>query len=111
MRIHARWVCAAICGLLTACALPSRVGVVPDYALPAAHYGRLADYASRIRGQLDSGESAHWLLDRNRLALDARLALVDAAATALDLQYFIYHQDQSGRLIAQSRQLALFSPP
>ncbi len=100
MRIHARWFCAAVCCLLTACALPSRVGLVPDYALPAAHYGTLADYAARIRGKLDSGESAHWLLDRNRLAFDARLALVDAAATTLDLQYFIWEDDASGHLLA-----------
>jgi putative cardiolipin synthase len=91
---------AAVCCLLTACALPPRVGFVPDYALPAAHYGMLADYASRIRGKLDSGESAHWLLDRNRLAFDARLALVDAAATTLDLQYFIWEDDASGHLFA-----------
>ena len=100
MKVHVRWFCLALCGLLTACALPSRVGIVPDYALPAAHYGALADYASRIRGQLDSGESAHWLLDRNRLALDARLALVDTAATALDVQYFIWEDDASGHLLA-----------
>ncbi len=73
---------------------------MPDYALPAAHYGALADYAGRIRGRLDSGESAHWLLDRNRLAFDARLALVDAAATTLDLQYFIWEDDASGHLFA-----------
>ena len=43
MRIYARWFCAALlCGLLTACALPSRVGIAPDYALPVAHYGALA---------------------------------------------------------------------
>jgi putative cardiolipin synthase len=68
--------------------------------LPAAHYGALADYAGRIRGHLDSGESAHWLLDRNRLAFEARLALVDTAATALDLQYFIWEDDASGHLFA-----------
>ncbi|MEO8466711.1 MAG: phospholipase D family protein [Gammaproteobacteria bacterium] len=100
MRIHARWFCAALCGFLAGCALPSRVGLVPDYALPAAHYGALADYATRIRGHLDTGESAHWLLDRNRLALEGRLALVDTAATALDLQYFIWEDDASGHLFA-----------
>lgn len=100
MRSHAWWLCAVLCALLAGCALPSRIGLVPDYALAAAHYGRLADYAARIRGGLGTGESAHWLLDRNRLALDARLALVDASATALDLQYFIWEDDASGHLLA-----------
>ena len=100
MRRHARWCCAAACAFLTACALPSRVGVAPDYALAAARYGSLADYAARIRGRLDSSESAHWLLDRNRLAFDGRLALVDAAAVSLDVQYFIWEDDASGHLFA-----------
>ncbi|HVY63663.1 MAG TPA: phospholipase D family protein [Gammaproteobacteria bacterium] len=93
------------CLLLTACALPSRVDIVREQALPAAHYGPLADYAGRIRGRLDVGESAHWLLDRNKLALDARLALVDEAATSLDVQYFIWEDDATGHLLA-SRLLA-----
>jgi len=100
VRIHARWFCAALCVLLTACTLPSRVGLVPDYALAPAHYGALADYAGRIRGHLDAGESAHWLLDRNKLAFDARLALADAAAVSLDVQYFIWEDDASGHLFA-----------
>ena len=90
----------AVCALLAGCALPSREGLVPDKALPAAHYGRLADYGARIRGTLETGESAHWLLDRNRLAFDGRLALVDAAAVALDVQYFIWEDDASGHLFA-----------
>src|SRR6185295_12612411 len=100
VRIHARCFCAALCALLTACTLPSRVGVVPDYALASAHYGALADYAGRIRGHLDGGESAHWLLDRNKLAFDARLALADAASVSLDVQYFIWEDDASGHLFA-----------
>ncbi len=101
MRIWARWLCAALCASAAGCAgLPSRVAIVQDTALPAAHYGPLADYAARIRGRLDTGESAHWLLDRNELAFDARLALVDEAATSLDIQYFIWQDDASGDLFA-----------
>jgi putative cardiolipin synthase len=94
-------VCAALCALAAGCAgLPSRVGLVPDLALPPAHYGPLADYAARVRGRLETGESAHWLLDRNELAFDARLALVDEAASTLDVQYFIWQDDASGHLLA-----------
>ena len=50
---------------------------------------------------LSAGESAHWLLDRNRLALTARLALADEAANTLDVQYFIWQDDASGQLVAK----------
>jgi hypothetical protein len=60
-------------------ALPARVA--PDEeAMPIARYGSLADFGGRIEAMLGSGESAHWLLDRNELALQARLALADEAA-------------------------------
>ena len=49
---------------------------------------------------LGSGESAHWLLDRNQLALTARLALADEAAISLDIQYFVWQSDASGHLLA-----------
>ena len=49
---------------------------------------------------LGSGESAHWLLDRNQLALTARLALADEAAVSLDVQYFVWQSDASGHLLA-----------
>ena len=49
---------------------------------------------------LGSGESAHWLLDRNELALRARLALTDEAAISLDVQYFVWQSDASGHLLA-----------
>jgi cardiolipin synthase C len=101
VRVLARCLCAALFASAAGCAgLPSRVAIVQDTALPAAHYGPLADYATRVRGRLDTGESAHWLLDRNRLAFDARLALVDEAATSLDIQYFIWQDDASGDLFA-----------
>lgn len=87
---------------LSACApLPARVGVVPEQAAPVARYGSLADFAGRIEAMLDAGESAHWLLDRNQLALTARLALVDEAAVSLDIQYFIWQSDATGHLFAE----------
>ena len=69
-------------------------------ALPVARYGSLADFAGRIEAMLGSGESAHWLLDRNQLALTARLALADEAAISLDIQYFVWQSDASGHLLA-----------
>jgi cardiolipin synthase C len=94
--------CALIAVAIAGCAaLPARVALVPENALPAAQYGSLADYSGRIRAMLGAGESAHWLLDRNLLALTARLALADEAASTLDVQYFIWQDDASGHLVAK----------
>jgi putative cardiolipin synthase len=80
--------------------LPARVAESREDALPVARYGSLADFAGRIEAMLASGESAHWLLDRNQLALQARLALADEAAVSLDVQYFVWQSDASGHLIS-----------
>lgn len=82
-------------------ALPSRGAIVREEALAPARYGSLADIAGRIDALLPSGESAHWLLDANRLALTSRLALADDAALSLDIQYFIWQSDATGHLLAQ----------
>ncbi|HUQ51511.1 MAG TPA: phospholipase D family protein, partial [Gammaproteobacteria bacterium] len=80
-------------------ALPARGPVVLEEALPVARYGSLADFAGRIEAMLGSGESAHWLLDSNELAMKARLALADEAATSLDVQYFVWQSDATGELL------------
>jgi len=71
-----------------------------EAAAPVADYGSLADFGKRIEAMLANGESAHWLLDRNELALRARLALADEAAVSLDVQYFVWQSDASGHLLA-----------
>jgi putative cardiolipin synthase len=85
--------------------LPARGPLAREEALPAARYGSVADFGARIVAMLAPGESAHWLLDANRLALTARLALADEAAVSLDLQYFVWQSDATGHLLA-SRVLA-----
>jgi putative cardiolipin synthase len=91
---------AAFAVAATGCrALPVRVAPYQE-ALPVAQYGSLADFGGRIEAMLESGESAHWLLDRNDLALRARLALADEAAISLDVQYFVWQSDATGHLLA-----------
>jgi putative cardiolipin synthase len=81
--------------------LPSR-GMLPvELAAAPAAEGPLAALASRIEAQLGPGETAHWLLDRNGFALDARLALTDQAVATLDVQYFIWQRDATGNLLSQ----------
>ncbi len=92
---------AVFCLAAAGCrSLPPRVDVPAESALPIARYGPLADVAEPIEAMLPRGESAHWLLDRNQLALTARVALVDEAAVSLDLQYFIWQSDATGHLFA-----------
>jgi len=90
---------------LAACAtsrLPQQdAAPVHSYALPAAEDGFLDEYGDRIEAEIVDGESAYWLLDRGDLALKARLALTDLAVSTLDIQYFIWEADETGRLLAQ----------
>lgn len=86
---------------LSACGpLPQRPEVAPERALAASSTGVLADYGRQIESKLQPGESAYWLIDRNKLALDSRLAITDSATSTLDIQYFIWQQDATGNLLA-----------
>jgi putative cardiolipin synthase len=67
--------------------------------LPPAESGVLTDISKRITGKIKSHESAYLLLPRNDDALNWRLALVDHATTAIDIQYFIFQNDAIGKLL------------
>lgn len=56
----------------------------------------LSPYADR-----DPSRSGFALLDTGRDALKARLAAIDMADQAIDLQYYIWNSDYAGRLLAQ----------
>ncbi len=91
----------ATAGLSSACStLPRRNASAVDDALPPAATGTLADYDRRIEARLEPEESAYWLLERSRRALEARLALADEAVSSLDVQYFIWESDATGNLLA-----------
>jgi len=86
--------------LLSACALaPAENEHLRSYALPRTQAGTLQQYGQRVSAELAPDESAFWLLNRADLALSARLALIDEAEAALDVQYFIWRADASGRLV------------
>jgi cardiolipin synthase C len=80
--------------------LPERPPLAEENALQPADSGRLRDYSQRIEARLGPMETAHWMLDRNQLAMTARLALADEAVRTLDVQYFIWQNDASGQLLA-----------
>jgi putative cardiolipin synthase len=96
---------AAVCALallvaLAGCAaLPERP-LTAEVSAPPAQTGPLQEWARRVQTTLGPLDTAHWLLDRNQLALNARLALTDEAAETLDVQYFIWQDDATGHLLA-----------
>ena len=60
--------------------------------------GRIARQFAAAAAE-NAGESGFRILTRGIDGFSARIQLIDAAEHTLDLQYFIYHQDQSGKLI------------
>ena len=64
-----------------------------------AEEGVLARFADDAEAQLSERESAFWLLDDNADSLRIRIALADLAEETLDIQYFIWQDDMTGRLL------------
>lgn len=89
--------------LFSACAsLPTDfVAPPPETALKPAQSGILADMERSIARTQGSGQSGFSLLDRNADALEWRLALFDSAETSLDILYYLWYADASGRLVLQ----------
>jgi cardiolipin synthase C len=73
----------------------------PSYAIAVPADGILKRFSDRLGAELPVSESAYWLLDRNDEALSARLAIADSAVSTLDVQYFIWQPDESGRLLLE----------
>lgn len=72
----------------------------PSTALPAAHDTPSARYVqSEVNKHVDA--SGFRLLTNSTNALMSRIALADHAAHSIDLQYFIFQNDATGRLVAQ----------
>jgi putative cardiolipin synthase len=90
-----------VLALLLGCA-PLHRDVVrqPSNALPPAHDTPSARYV-QAEAQDHKGESGFRLLANSTNALMSRVALADHAAHSIDLQYFIFQNDATGRLIAQ----------
>ena len=72
----------------------------PSTALPAAHDTPSARYV-QSEVQTHASESGFRLLANSTNALMSRIALADHAAHSIDLQYFIFQNDATGRLVAQ----------
>ncbi|MDO4436271.1 MAG: phospholipase D family protein [Cardiobacteriaceae bacterium] len=80
---------------------------LPDNSQRQASYHLLPNPEGRISKPLweatlaHEGKSGIYPLSNSRDAFLARLALVENAERSLDVQYYIWHDDISGRLLAQ----------
>ena len=86
---------------LAACS-PPRAGIVkqPSQALPPTTTTASARYVhAEVAKHLD--QSGFRLLTRSTNALLSRVSLADHAKHSIDLQYYIFNNDATGRLVAQ----------
>ena len=94
-------VAVAVLGLaLGGCAPPPAVVKPPSKALPPTTATAGARYVHAEVTQ-HPDKSGFRLLTRSSNALMSRVALADHAQHSLDLQYFIFDNDATGRLVAQ----------
>ncbi|OZA23881.1 MAG: phospholipase D family protein [Hydrogenophilales bacterium 17-64-11] len=92
---------AALAALLTlaGCAPTLRMSAErpPSHAVSNQADSPLKAYLS---AQIPAGESGFHLLQEGRAALAARLALAQRASHTLDVQYYLFHHDATGKLVA-----------
>ena len=71
----------------------------PGFALDPGKQGPLAENESVFARQHGTQKSGFLLLDNNQESLNWRLALIDEARYSLDVQYYLWYGDDSGRLV------------
>ncbi len=98
--IQRPWLVLGILPLLAHCASAPRLdGVEKTYAIPAAASTRLDEMVmARIGDQ--PGVSAVQLLQQNAVAFAYRAGTAAAAERSLDIQYYVWQDDLTGRLLA-----------
>jgi putative cardiolipin synthase len=86
---------------LTGCAtLPEKLPKGPvGHAILPQPTGSLAQLEDHLHSRLGPEGSAWKVLDSNDDALRWRIALVDSAATSLDLAYYFWWEDETGQLL------------
>ena len=99
--VAARWSLCALFGALAACstlrtdyAKQPSTAIKPPASTPAAR---------QVEAQVDAhgDQSGFRLLTTGPNALMSRIALADKAQHSIDLQYYIYFNDATGRLLSQ----------
>lgn len=97
-RCRLRWAAFILVALPGCAALPP-----PDHSAPPIPVAAVADapVAVAVRAATDAhpGLSGFYTLGSGLDAFAARMALIDAAASTLDVQYYIWRNDLTGRLL------------
>jgi putative cardiolipin synthase len=94
--------CLLLLALLAGCAAPIQVPEPgPEQtALPPRDSSAFAPVAQALNARHGEDQSGFLLLDDNRSGLEWRLRLIDSARHSIDLQYYLWYGDTTGRLIA-----------
>jgi putative cardiolipin synthase len=94
------WIAVVIVALVAGCAsLPPQTSRTPSYALSDTDNTRLGT-ALRAQSEAHPGSDALHLLANPVDAMVARVFLAASAEKSLDLQYYIWHDDLTGRELA-----------
>jgi putative cardiolipin synthase len=97
---RARLALLALLPLLTHCATAPRLeGIEPSYALPPASSPKLETGLLTRLGDTP-GVSTVRLVEQNAMAFAYRAGTAAAAAHTLDVQYYIWHDDLTGAVLA-----------
>ena len=92
------FIVAAFLALLAACAtLPEDYPRQETWKLDTSQSRLAVDFAEKQRDH--PGQSGAYPLSQGIEALAARVALIRAAEKTLDVQYYIWHGDESGKLL------------
>ena len=98
----------SICALVSALPLVTSCATLPKIPVRTATYTPQAPTESELRSAIDGltsanpGRSGIHPLRSGLDAFAARMALIDAAASSLDVQYYIWHDDTTGRLLVDA---------
>jgi putative cardiolipin synthase len=98
--VRRQWLVLGVLPLLAHCASAPRLdGVVKSYAMPPAQSTRLDDMVLARIGD-EPGVSALQLVEQNAVAFAYRAGTAAAAERSLDIQYYAWYDDLTGRLLA-----------
>ena len=89
----------AICSSVGCSSLRPQPTKIESRALAPAARGILADASNDVRRQFGSKRSGFHLLTDATDAMRWRLALVDHATQSIDIQYYLWNNDEAGRLL------------
>jgi putative cardiolipin synthase len=100
MKLCLKIVLSGVLLIAVGCAhIPKNPDKPVSYSHRAADEGLLAESSKTVLTGYAEDQSAFMLIQRNSDALKWRLALIDSAQQSIDLQVFIWSNDESGRLI------------